>query len=184
VSAFHVVFIRGIGGATHGLVTMKQLEQAVARAGVGEVRSVLATGNFVVRSDLPAAAIAARFDQAMRRRGLERPLVMRTPAQLRRVLAAGADHPAVAERPSSVLVHFFGKRATAGAVEAIAAKATIEDVFLLGGELVVDFSDRVSDSKLKLEFFERCMGCDGTGRNWNTVLKVLAAAVALGWRAR
>ena len=182
MASFHLVFIRGIGAASHACITMKALEQAVTDAGCGHVRSVLATGNFVVQSKLAPATIARHFDREMRRTGLERPLLLRPPEAVHRLLAAGIGHPAVDARPSRVLAHFFGTPATAAALDAIRSRATVETVFMLADEVVVDFSERISESALKLEWLERCIGSSGTARNWNTLNKVMQTAIAMGWR--
>jgi uncharacterized protein (DUF1697 family) len=181
MSSFQIVLIRGIGGASHRLITMKELERAVVEAGVGDVRSVLATGNFVVRSARPSDLVADCFDREMRKRGLQRPLVMRTPSQLQAVIDAGIEHPAVLVRPSRVLVSFFQKPASASTVADINARAPVEEPIMLGGELVLDFVQPISESRLSLEFIERCAGSIGTTRNWNTVLKILGVAVEMGW---
>jgi uncharacterized protein (DUF1697 family) len=73
-------------------------------------------------------------------------------------------------------VHFFQKNMNADSIERIKARVTIEEAFVLGDELIVDFAERMSGSKLTLEFFERCAGSIGTARNWNTLLKVLRVA--------
>jgi uncharacterized protein (DUF1697 family) len=183
----HIVLIRGIGAASHALITMKQLEAAVQGAGLTGARSVLATGNFVVNSSLSAARVANKhssseavvqniFDRAMRQHGLERPIVMRNRAQLEALHKAGASHTAIAERPSKTLIYFFQAPVQPDAVSKIMAKASFEHASLLDRELLIDYHDSVSASKLTLEFIERCAGSIGTARNWNTVQKLLVAS--------
>lgn len=155
---------------------MKQLESAVQSAGLDSARSILATGNFVVRSKLSAPNIAAIFDAAMRQQGLQRPIVMRDAAQLEALAACAIANPALLERPSKVLVHFFQAPVAADAVAKIMTKATFERASMLGNELLIDFQDQISASKLTLEFIERSAGSVGTARNWNTVQKLLTAA--------
>ncbi|MBU1305933.1 MAG: DUF1697 domain-containing protein [Alphaproteobacteria bacterium] len=181
MDGYHIVLIRGIGGATHHLVTMKALATAVMAAGIGEALSVLATGNFVVRSEQTPEAIAACFVDEMARRGLERPVVLRRPEQLQLVWSEGMGLPAMQERPDRVLVHVFDGSLPHTAVPLIAARATVEQALVVGGELVIDFSTQVSQSPLKLAFMEKCVGAVGTARNWNTLGKILAGARTLGW---
>jgi uncharacterized protein (DUF1697 family) len=66
------------------------------------------------------------------------------------------------------------------AVAEINARATVENAFMLEDESVIDFSDGISASKLTLDFRERCASSTGTDRNWNTVVKLLDVAVAMG----
>jgi uncharacterized protein (DUF1697 family) len=179
---FHIVLIRGIGAASHALITMKELESAVRKAGLADARSILATGNFVLSSKLSGAKIAAIFDQEMCKKKLERPMVLRNPAQLQELLKAGASRADIKARPSKVLVHFFAQPALKTAVSSIAAKASFEQTFMLAKELVIDFGERVSDSKLTLDFIEKCAGSTGTSRNWNTVTKLMDTAIAMGWK--
>lgn len=181
MTGFHIVLIRGIGGASHALVTMKALAAEVEKAGIGQVRSVLATGNFVLESGYAPAEVEECFVNRMNAHGLNRPVLLRRPEQIAAVLAAGAGLPALQTRPERVLVHFFRDALRPDAVPAIGARATVETVFTLAGELAVDFAEGISTSPLKLEFLERCAGSVGTGRNWNTLGKILSAATAMGW---
>jgi uncharacterized protein (DUF1697 family) len=181
MTSHHIVLIRGIGGPSHALITMKELGAAVQGSGIGHVRSVLATGNFVVQSNMPAAEVERCFSMHMTARGLHRPIVMRVPEQLPHVLQAGSKLQAVTARPERVLVHFFQRPLNGDVLERVTSRTTCEQAFTLADELVVDFADGVSTSPLKLEFLERCAGSTGTGRNWNTVVKLLAAATAMGW---
>lgn len=181
MTGFHIVLIRGIGGASHALVTMKALAAEVEKAGIGQVRSVLATGNFVLESGYAPEEVEECFVNRMNAHGLNRPVLLRRPEQIAAVLAAGAGLPALQTRPERVLVHFFRDALRPDAVPAISARATVETVFTLAGELAVDFAEGISTSALKLEFLERCAGSVGTGRNWNTLGKILSVATAMGW---
>jgi uncharacterized protein (DUF1697 family) len=176
VAALHIALIRGIGGPSHKLVTMKQLEQAVAASGIGLARSVLATGNLVIRSDAPADEVRACIDGAMRRFGLVRPVVMRAASELEQIVARWGSQACVLARPSQVLVTFFDAPVAAEFGAAVRERVAAEVLTVSGRELLIDFAGRISESKLELGFLERHAGSTGTARNWNTLERILAAA--------
>ncbi len=61
-----------------------------------------------------------------------------------------------------------------------AAIAGRETVTAAGKQLYLVYPDGIGTSKLTNAVIERKLGLTGTARNWNTVLKLAAAAAALG----
>jgi uncharacterized protein (DUF1697 family) len=45
-----------------------------------------------------------------------------------------------------------------------------------GAQLYISYPDGVGRSKLTMALIEKTIGARGTGRNWNTVLKIATAA--------
>lgn len=168
----YVILIRGIGPDSHKLVTMKELEKLTSD--LGAVKSILATGNFVVRTEKSANEVARTFEENMKSRGLTRPLIVRIPRDLEAAVAANPFSAAVKARPAQVQVCFLEKPITKSGIVALESRAAGEVITTAAGELVIDYANGISGSRLTPDYIEKCAGSVGTSRNWNTVLKIVA----------
>lgn len=169
----HVLLLRGIGPPTHKVMTMAALAEACAAAGLPGMRSVLATGNLVVRSDLGTAEVADRVVACMRAGGLRFGLQARRGAAVAAVGEACPFPDAVAVRPAQVQVFFLdGPLSDAGL-----AALSVPGVALarVGRELVVDYGGPISASALTQPLVDRVLGKAATARNWNTLRRLVTA---------
>ena len=74
-------------------------------------------------------------------------------------------------------------KAAPGEAELAALKSAIpgrERIEAHGRDLYIVYPDGIGRSKLTLALIERKLATRGTGRNWNTVLKLQALAGAVG----
>jgi uncharacterized protein (DUF1697 family) len=67
------------------------------------------------------------------------------------------------------------RAAVAALQSAIAGRETVR---AKGREAYITYPDGMGRSKLTTALIEKHLGCRGTARNWNTVLKLAAAAGA------
>jgi uncharacterized protein (DUF1697 family) len=84
----HVVLLRGIGPATHKIITMSALAAAFQAAGLLRVTNVLATGNLIVEDPRPAAEILDLARQTAAAHGLRVVMLIRPISHLRGLLVA------------------------------------------------------------------------------------------------
>lgn len=165
-----IALIRGIGPVTHGKMSMADLRKAAERAGFGDVRTLLATGNLLFTSDLDEAALSARLVDILAGFDLANDVILRRPDEFAETLAANPFAGAASDRPNHLLVHFLPgpapQRVEWDGPERI---ATFERAAFL------DYANGVGSSKLSPARLERLMGQTGTARNWNTCDKLLAA---------
>jgi uncharacterized protein (DUF1697 family) len=83
--------------------------------------------------------------------------------------------------PGKLLVWFLVGAPSAEAQEKVLAiKADPEELRIDGRELYIYFPNGMARPKLSMLAVERALGITGTGRNWNTVLKLLEMAEGLG----
>jgi uncharacterized protein (DUF1697 family) len=109
--------------------------------------------------------------------GLRTDFFVRTAAEWAKVVA-GNPFPEEAERDPGHLVVMFLK-ATPEANDVAALQAAIpgrETVRAEGKHAYIIYPDGIGRSKLTIDLIERKLGTRGTGRNWNTVLKLAALA--------
>jgi uncharacterized protein (DUF1697 family) len=170
--ARYVAFLRGINLGPTNKISMPELRQMAEELGYTDVATYINSGNLLFVSTKKAAALEQEISAAISKRfGTSIDVAVRTPAQLRKILA---DNPYPDGSPSQVTVAFLTKAAPAGAKEKVAAMATEAEPFTFAGsEVYVHYSNGMGRSKLA-EKFSSVIGVSSTVRNINTVTKVLA----------
>jgi uncharacterized protein (DUF1697 family) len=110
--------------------------------------------------------------------GLTTEVLVRSGAEWRDMIAANPYPDAARDDPSHMVV--MPLKAAPGPDALAALRAAIkgrEQVSLAGRCAYLVYPDGIGTSKLTIKIIEGKLGTGGTGRNWNTVLK-LADAVA------
>lgn len=91
------------------------------------------------------------------------------------MIAANPFPDLARDRPNTLLAMPLAATPAAGAAEALkAALPGQEAVELVGDNLFIAYGEGIGTSKLTNTLIERKLGVRGTGRNWNTVLKLAA----------
>lgn len=141
-------------------------------------QTCLQSGNVVFRTEeRNLIQLATGLETAIERTFSFRPAVIfRTASELADVVAANPFAKQEIE-PSKLLVIFLASDPGHEAREKVRAiKADPEEVRIQGRELYIYFPDGMGRSKLPLPLFEKAVKMPSTGRNWNTVLKLLVMA--------
>lgn len=174
----HVALLRAVnvGGRA---VAMAELKAMLADLGFGDARTLLQSGNVILDG---GARTGAALEQLLEAE-TEKRLKLRTDYLVRsardwRAIVARNPFPAEAKADPSHLVMMPLKSAPAKPALAALAAAIKgpERVQARGRELYIVYPDGIGRSKLTVALIERMLGTRGTGRNWNTVLKLQAAA--------
>ncbi len=171
-----IILFRGMN--TGGVRAPVSEQRAMAQAmGLKNPRTLLASGNLVVESDRAASALEADIEAAMEKTfGLKVAAMVRTPQQWAALIAANPFADEAAAHPAKVLAMVMKDGIKAGAVEACRALAAegerVEAVQAEGGDtLYFLFPNGQGESGIFKKATPRMLGM-GTGRNWNTVLKL------------
>lgn len=148
--------------------------------GLGNPRTLLASGNLVVESDQdPAALETAMEAETGRRFGRCIETIVRTPEQWAALIAANPFPDQARAAPTQLLAMVMKDGIKPGALAALRAFAVGEErVEAVGDTLFFWHPDGIGASKMAARAQPRLIGL-GTGRNWNTVLK-LADMVGVG----
>lgn len=171
--------------AAHRIILFRGMNTGDVRAPVGEQRAMaeamglknprtlLASGNLVVESDLDPAPLEADIEAQMERRfGLKVAAMVRTPDQWAALIAANPFPVQVKAHPAKVVAMVMKDRIRDGALDAVRALARGgEAVEASGGVLYFWFPNGQGQSEIFRKATPRMLGA-GTGRNWNTVLKL------------
>jgi uncharacterized protein (DUF1697 family) len=159
-------------------VPMRDLQALFEELGHEKVVTYIQSGNVVFDGKGRAAALAEELAVAIERAfGLRTPVVLRTKAELERVIAA---NPYAAPGIDGTKLHvvFLGEKPTAKAIATLDPDRSPPDEFtVVGKEVFILAPDGVGRSKLTIDWFEKRLGTVGTNRNWNTVNKLLSLMV-------
>ncbi len=167
-----IILFRGMN--TGGVRAPVAEQRAMAEAmGLKNPRTLAASGNLVVESDLPTARLEADIEAAMEKRfGLKIAAMSRTQEQWAKLIAANPFPKEAKAAPAKLLVMVMKDGVKPGAVEALRGFAVGEErVEPVGEALFFWHPDGIGRSKMAEKAQPRLIGL-GTGRNWNTVLKL------------
>jgi uncharacterized protein (DUF1697 family) len=171
----HIGLLRAVNLAGHNKIGMADLRELLAALGMQDVRTLLQSGNVVFRSRVHTAAQLERlFEQAaLKRLGLETDFFVRTATEWKEIVA-GNPFPKEAKLDPSHLVVGFLKEAPDPANVTALQKAIVgrEVVRAKGRQAYVVYPDGIGRSRLTSALIEKKLATRGTGRNWNTVLKL------------
>lgn len=176
---------------THRIILFRGMNTGGVRAPVGEQREMAekmglknprtlqASGNLVVESALATDRLEADIEAAMDKTfGLKIAAMARTPEQWSRLIAANPFPKQAAAHPAKVLAMVMKDGIKPGALEACRDLAEGgEAVEATGGVLYFWFPNGQGQSAIFKKATPRMLGM-GTGRNWNTVLKLAEMAGA------
>lgn len=174
----NIALVRGINVGGHKKVAMADLRTMFESLGFCHVKSLLQSGNLV-------------FDGGGRRTGLTVERVLEEEALKQLALAADFFLRTAREWDAIVAGNPFGREAKVDpghlvlmclkdapdqkAVKALHAAIVGREVLQAAGRhLYVVFPDGMGRSRLTTALIERTLRTRGTGRNWNTVLKLHA----------
>lgn len=170
----YIALLRGVNVGGHRKLPMAELRTHLLALGYRNARTLLASGNVVF--DAPVAdpaELEARLEADLRRAfGLSTDVLVRDPQAWGAVID-GNPYPEEARRDPSHLLVVALKAAPAAAVvrKLLDCHKGPERIHVPAGASAayVYYGEGMADSKLNL----KALGV-GTGRNWNTALKLLA----------
>jgi uncharacterized protein (DUF1697 family) len=174
-----ISMLRGINVGGHNKIKMDALRALYVSLKLEDPRTYVQSGNVIFRTkEKNLAALAKKIQNAIEAKFKCRPeIILRTPAEFRRAVAASpfADRPQL--DPGKILVTFL---AADPGPEALCILLTLkkhpEELHLKGSELYIYFPDGAGKSKLPWSAIAKSLNTTGTARNWNSVLKMLEIA--------
>ena len=155
---------------------MADLRAFLTAQGLGEVETLLASGNAVfTAAEADAAALAQRLRRAAANAlGIDTAWFLRSHAELAATLAANPFPDVARTRPNLLLVSFHDVEVPAAAIEALRHDGP-ERLVAVGRELYIDHVENVGRSKLPAAMKRAGFPADATARNWNTVARLADA---------
>ena len=178
----YLALLRGINVGGRNQVAMADLRHLLAQLDCGDVRSLLQSGNLVFRSNATGGArlerlLRAKLEESL---GLQTDVLVRTKAEWKTIVAHNPFPNEAAHNPGQLLAMFLSSAPSATDVKALQAATRGPEVLRADGKQVyIVYPDGIGRSRLTNSAIESHLGTRGTGRNWNTVLKLAALAEEL-----
>jgi uncharacterized protein (DUF1697 family) len=170
-----ISLLRGINVGGHNKVPMNELRALYESLGFTNARTFIQSGNVVFstkKKDL--RRITSEVEAAIERRfGFCCGVVHRSLAEWDRAIANNPFAGRSGVEPDKLLVVFLAADPGQKARDAVMAiPAEPEEVHAIGSELYIHYANGMARPKLPWMKLEKILHAPGTGRNWNTVLKL------------
>jgi uncharacterized protein (DUF1697 family) len=177
-----ISMLRGVNVSGHNQIRMEALRALYESLGLVDVQSHIQSGNVVFRSkrrDL--ALLAKRIGDGIEQGFGFRPVViLRTPSDLRDVIARNPFAARTGIDPSKLLVTFlFGDPDAEARDKVNSINVDPEELRIVGREMYVYYPNGMGRTRLPAARIEKTLKTSGTARNWNTVMKLLEIAEKL-----
>ena len=177
-----ITMLRGINVASHNRMKMDALRALYESLGLRDVGTCMQSGNVVFKTaGRDFAKLAGRIEAGIESSfGVRTNVLLRTTGELREVVAANPFGARSGIDPSRLLVDFLEREPSAEAREKLlSVNIEPEELRIHGRELYIYFPNGMARPKLPSGFIDRTVKMPCTGRNWNTVTKLLQMAEAL-----
>jgi uncharacterized protein (DUF1697 family) len=177
-----VSMLRGINVGGHNPIKMEALRALYESLGLREAQTYVVSGNVIFRTkERNLTSLAKRIEDAIERSfGFRAPVILRTTSELRDVVARNPFRTRRGIEPSKLLVMFLAGYPAAEALEQVPKiKADPEELHVDGREVYMYFPNGLARPKLSWVTVEKKLKTFGTGRNWNSVTKLLEIAERL-----
>lgn len=180
--ALVISMLRGVNLASHNRIKMDALRALYESLGLEEPQTYVQSGNVLFKTkERDLGALARRIQKGVERTfGFRTEVILRTASDLKSVVAR---NPFAARRdidPRKLLITFLASDPSAEAREnLLKIKADPEELRMDGRELYIYFPNGLARPKLSLALVEKTIKVPATGRNWNSVTKLLEMAERL-----
>jgi len=164
----HIALLRAVNVGGTGKLPMAELRAMAGRIGFDNPRTYIASGNLVFESAMTADEARETLEAALEAyAGKPVGVIMRSPDAMQAVLDANPFPEAAGNR---CIVHFLDAAPPAG-LEATLRHRADEEIAAGEREIYIHYGEGMAQSKLVVPATKT-----GTGRNLNTVAKLIALA--------
>src|SRR6266850_301579 len=175
----YIALLRGINVGGHNQISMADLRDLLTQLGLADVRSLLQSGNLVFGATGRTTAHLERLleAEAAKRLSLQTDFFVRTAKEWEGVVAHNPFRKEAARHPGQLVVMFLKDPPSVTRLKALQQAITGPEVVAAAGKrLYIVYADGIGRSRLTNAVIDKQLGTRGTGRNWNTVLKLAALA--------
>ena len=174
-----ISMLRGVNLGPHRRLKMEELRGLYEALKLREPQSYVQSGNVIFKTDeRDVVKLGKRIESSIEKKfGFHSDIVLRSTAELREVVARNPFAKRRGIEPSKLLVTFLASDPGAEARERVLQIKTAPDELRIDGrELYTYFPNGMARPKVSWATIERVLRVSGTGRNWNSVTKMLEMA--------
>lgn len=177
-----IAMLRGVNVGGNRKIKMEALRLLCTKLGLQDIQTYIQSGNLVFRTNkAEPKSLARKIEDAIEREHGFRPaVVVRTASEWREVVAANpfAERPGM--EPSRLLVVFMTAAPDRqNREQVLAMPCAPEEIRVHDRELFIYYPNGIARPTIPLARIEKVLQTPSTGRNWNTVNKLLAMAEKL-----
>ena len=174
-----ISMLRGVNLGPHNRMKMEELRAVYESLKLQDPRTFVQSGNVLFKTkERDEAKLSSRIQDGIEKKfGFRPDVILRTTEELRRAVA---KNPFAARKnidPSKLLVTFLGATPAADACGKLLEIDTApEELHLVGREIFIYYTNGLARPKFQWIKAEKILKVTCTGRNWNSVTKMLAMA--------
>ena len=157
-------------------VSMADLKALLVNLGFEDVRTLLSSGNVVFRGKDNTGDLEKLFEtEFARRAGRPTEFFVRTAEEWKSIIDRNPMTDEARRDPGHLLVVVLKRAPNNQEVESLRAAIVGPEIVQADGkQAYIYYPAGVGQSKLTAKLIEKHLGSPGTGRNWNTTLKLAA----------
>lgn len=177
-----ICLLRAVNVGGHGQIKMDALRELFTSLKFQDPQTYVQSGNVIFKSsESDLARTATRIQEGIQKQfGCCPQVILRSPGDLRKVIAGNPFRKRKDIEPGKLLVFFLAGEPAKDAAKSLAALAIQpEELHLTGRELYIYFPNGAGKSRLPWARVDKVLQTQGTGRNWNSVTKILEIAERL-----
>lgn len=177
-----IAMLRGVNVGGHNKIKMEELRALCEALKLRDACTFIQSGNVIFRSEeRDLGLLAAKLQKAIERKcGFRPDVILRTAAEMREVIGRNPFAKRREVEPNRLLVTFLTGEPLAEARDKAAQLETApEELRMERREVYIYFPNGMARPKVSWSTIERILKTSGTGRNWNSVKKMLEIAEKL-----
>jgi uncharacterized protein (DUF1697 family) len=177
-----ISMLRGVNVGGHNKIKMEALKAVYKALKLRDAQTYVQSGNVIfATNERDLARVAKRIEDGIEKKfGFRPDVILRTATEMRDVVARNPFAKRRGIEPGKLLVSFLASDPGEEAREKVRQmKCDPEELRIEERELYIYFSNGSGRSKLSLAKLEKVLKTPITGRNWNSVTKVLEMAEAV-----
>ncbi len=177
-----ISMLRAVNVGGHNKIKMDALRALYESLKLRDAQTYVQSGNVIFRTDeMDIARLARRIEDGIERKfGFRPEVILRTAAEMREVIARNPFAKRRGIEPGKLLVSFLTSVPGEEARERVRQmKCDPEELWVEGRELYIYFPNGMGRSKLSGAALEKTLKTPATGRNWNSVTKMMEMAEKL-----
>lgn len=174
-----ICMLRGVNVGGHNRIKMEDLRALCESLKLRDAQTYVQSGNVIFRTDeKDTAKLRKRIADAIEKKcGFRCEVITRTTAELKDAIARNPFAKRRGIEPNRLLVTFLAGDPGDDAREKLRAlETTPEEVRIDGREMYIHYPNGMARPKVSAATLERILKVSGTGRNWNSVTKMLEIA--------
>jgi uncharacterized protein (DUF1697 family) len=177
----YIALLRAVNIGSHNKVSMAALRDLLGKLGFSEPQTLLQSGNTVFGSSkVNSAELERQLESAVARQlQVTTQFFVRSALEWEEIVRSNPFTAEAQGDPGHLIVMVLKEPATDRAIDKLREAITGREVVAGGSRHVyIVYPEGIGRSRLTHPLIEKKLGTSGTGRNWNTVLKLQALASA------